>query len=102
MLKEFKVTNSKNTNIKEFITVGKKAKIYNKSILFLYAALSEIVSAIRKENPSIDKRIINTMSINMKNYIKKYDDPEKDLGWKQNTDREFILNKLDSWLNRYL
>ena len=76
-------------------------KKYPRRILFLLGFIIEKFFQIFRINkqPIISRTAVDILSINFKNYTKKYDDPQKDLHWRQNTSKQFIIAKIDEILN---
>jgi len=83
-------------------TISKKT--YNKIPLFIFAIIQEIIYKIFKKdkNPIITRTYVDIMSINMKNYKKKYDDPKTDLNWEQNVTKEYLINNINNLIKHYI
>ncbi len=75
-------------------------KIYSKTIYFVLALLLEAVFTIlkKKGKPSINRTVVDVLSINFNNYKRTFDDPKKDLGWEQNTSEEYFLRNISDVL----
>lgn len=80
-------------------------RIYPKILYYILAVVIEGYYKLFKKgkNPPFNKRLVNIFSINFSSYKKKYDDPYKDLGWGQNTSKEFLTKKIEDtvkWYNK--
>ena len=79
------------------------SKIYNKKLLFWHSLFLEWYYKLFKkgEKPPFYRTLVNVFSISYKDYKKVYDDPKKDLGWEQDTSREYTEKKVNmalEWL----
>jgi nucleoside-diphosphate-sugar epimerase len=76
-------------------------KSYSKFFYMLLAAFVELLYKLKKKKPPLTKSIINVLSINFKNYKKRFDNAKKDLDWEQNTTEDFIYKKIEKLLSKY-
>jgi nucleoside-diphosphate-sugar epimerase len=76
------------------------SKIHSKRLYFIFALFFETIFRIfkLKGKPPINRTVVDVLSINFEDYKKSYDDPKVDLGWEQNTSREYFEQNIEKIL----
>ena len=79
-------------------------KIYSKTFFLAIAIFMELFFKIfiKNKKPFINRTVVDVLSINYKNYKKRFDDAKKDLNWDQDISKEYFLKKINYVLKYFI